>query len=128
MRTRQTALILSAMLLVMLLGGCARSVEGAAGSEARGRYSGVGLYPAGQMWAQISHPENTNAAAAKLADDEEIIVSIDSRTGELRQCGNVSGYCIAMNPWTSAASQHTPAPLQKHADALAQDHAAATAR
>ena len=113
---------------VLALAGCDRNTEGAGPGDGRGRYSGVGLYPAGQMWSQIAHPQGAPAAAARLADDEQVIVTVDSRTGEVRQCGNVSGYCVALNPWSGAptAQQRTPVPLAKHAEQLEREAAAAS--
>jgi hypothetical protein len=93
-----------------------------------GRYAGVGLYPAGSMWSQLAAAAAPkDAAAARVTDDEQVIVVIDSQTGELRQCGNLSGYCIGLNPWAKplATTQAAPAPLLKHAAELAQEAAAA---
>jgi hypothetical protein len=61
--------------------------------------------------------------AAGLADDSEIIVVLDSLTGEVRQCGNRSGRCLAMNPWRSPAAT-APAALDKHAADLANEMSA----
>jgi hypothetical protein len=119
-------LVLLGLTAALMLAGCSRDTQGASG-EARGRYGGIGLYPAGQMWAQLAHPAPGNPAAARLDDDEQIIVVIDSRTGEVRQCGNVSGYCVALNPWGGALAvgQRAPLPLAKHADQLEREAAAA---
>jgi hypothetical protein len=72
----------------------------------------------------------TDPAAAKLEDDEHIIVVMDSHTGEVRQCGDHSGYCVAMNPWAGDGSRmRLPVKLTKHAadlDAEARDAAADT--
>jgi hypothetical protein len=73
------------------------------------------------MWTQIVRGDAVNApAAARPADDEQVIIVVDSTTGEIRQCGNLSGQCIAMNPWAKplAASQAAPLPLTKHAEEL----------
>jgi hypothetical protein len=104
------------------LGSCQRN-EGARsdslfGSSARGRYQGVAVYAPGRMWTQVARAgAPSNAAAATLDDDEQVIVVVDTATGELRQCGNLSGFCIAMNPWAKSATPSTaaPAPLTKHA-------------
>jgi len=117
------------MAAVSLLSACAKPAgDGSAGSPRHGRYVGVGIYPAGQMWSQVvvsNAPKD--ATASRTSDDEQIIVVVDSATGELRQCGNLSGYCVGMNPWAKplAPSQVAPAPLVKHADQLGQDAAAA---
>ncbi|MEO6360922.1 MAG: hypothetical protein ABIO43_10160 [Sphingomicrobium sp.] len=64
---------------------------------------------------------------AKLEDDENVIVVIDSQTGEVRQCGDHSGFCVTMTPW-AAQGPRTAAPvkLKKHAaDLDAEDQAKA---
>jgi hypothetical protein len=98
------------------------------GSSGHGRYAGVGLYPAGQMWSQIAAANTPkDASAARPNDDEQVIVVLDTVTGELRQCGNLTGYCVGMNPWAKplVASQIAPIPLAKHADQIAQEAEAA---
>jgi hypothetical protein len=110
----------------LCLGACQKVDEESPSSNAmhRGRYMGVGLYPAGTIWEQViaANPSKV-PAAANLKDDDQVIVVVDSDTGELRQCGNLSGYCIGMNPWTKAllASQMAPAPLMKHAADLKRE-------
>jgi hypothetical protein len=86
-----------------------------------GRYAGIGIYPAGQAWALLAQPEARKDAAAALPDDDDqIIVAVDAVTGEIRQCGNMSGFCIGMNPWTGAlpTAQAAPVRLTKHAAEL----------
>ena len=83
------------------------------------RYVGIGTYPVGQMWSQVvvaNPPKDT--AASRASDDEQIIVVVDTATGEIRQCGNYSGYCVSMNPWARplTPSQTAPVPLIKHAE------------
>jgi hypothetical protein len=64
----------------------------------------------------------TDPAAATLDDDDHIVVVLDSATGQLRQCGNLSGHCIALNPWAkTATAQGAPAALLKHARQLAEE-------
>jgi hypothetical protein len=60
-----------------------------------------------------------------LADDEHVIVVLDSHTGEVRQCGDHTGFCVAMNPWSAdARTTGTPVTLAQHAaDLAAQDKA-----
>jgi len=110
------------------LGGCSRPA-GTGSSHHDGRYVGVGLYAAGRMWSQMA-PANPpkDSAAARLDDDEQVIVVVDTRTGEVRQCGALSGYCVGMNPWTRplAAPQVAPIPLAKHARQLDEDATAAS--
>lgn len=91
-------LILAACLA---LSGCGDGPGPQPGPHHGGRYIGIGTYPAGRLWsrqAQAAQPRVP--AAATIADDEQIIVTVDSRTGEVRQCGNLSGHCIASNPWS----------------------------
>ncbi|HEX6741080.1 MAG TPA: hypothetical protein VF079_04715 [Sphingomicrobium sp.] len=83
-----------------------------------GRYAGIGTFDAGRLWQQVAGaPQSQDPAAAKLADDEHIIVVLDSHTGEVRQCGDHSGVCVAMNPWSGKGGAPIPAParLAKHA-------------
>jgi hypothetical protein len=123
MRTLSVAVLFAAV----VTSGCVRQSGSPVGDDgARGRYAGVGTYQAGPLWRRIVAPDSKDAAAAKLQDDDQIIVVVDSRTGEVRQCGNLSGYCIGMNPW--AAATPAPAKLSIHADQLdAQEAAAAKA-
>jgi hypothetical protein len=70
----------------------------------------------GQPWTKLVAAQATNGAAARTADDQAIIVVTDSDTGEVRACGDLSGYCVGMNPWKSAlpASQLAPVNLTEH--------------
>jgi hypothetical protein len=92
--------------------------EGIGGSSprAQGRYSGIGIFETDRLWKKSGVAEPKDPAAARLADDTAVIVVIDSHTGEVRQCGNNSGYCVTMNPWAEPG-QRTAAPvkLTKHA-------------
>ena len=127
-----------ALLLIALaaLAACSaeeEALEGFGSLKRAGRYSGVGLYGADELWRQLTPaPTAENPQAARLDDDTMVIAVVDSQTGEVRQCGNYSGHCIAMNPWAKPlpATQKTPAPLAKHAvDLEAEEQArdAATA-
>ena len=60
---------------------------------------------------------------ARLSDDEEIIVVIDNQTGEVRQCGDHSGVCVAMNPWKSSNGT-LPTKLSEHGGEHAASEAA----
>ena len=99
------------------MAGCERPVP-ATDQELRGhgRYAGIGVFDPGELWARMAVMVPDRAAAATLDDDEHIIVVVDSFTGEVRECGDHSGYCIAMNPWAKAASaaQRLPVDLTKH--------------
>src|SRR5436305_1908703 len=113
-------IVVSVAIATFGLVGCNRPLAAdGGGSGAHGRYASAGVYPAGRMWSQIAGaPAPKDAATAKLGDDEHIIVVIDSQTGELRQCGNISGYCVSMSPWSRPAPLSAPMALAKHADQL----------
>jgi hypothetical protein len=119
---------LGLLMLGCILAGCDRhdAVSGS-GPKSPGRYAGIGIVEAGRLWSQAAGvPASKNPAAAKLEDDEHVIIVIDSHTGEVRQCGDHSGYCVAMNPWTGTAPRaSTPVKLTKHmVDLIAEDQAA----
>jgi len=101
----------------------AERAETVAGKAHRDRFAGVGIYSPGAMWTQLARPAAaSDASAATLEDDEEVIVVIDTATGEIRQCGNLSGHCLTLDPWSKSASvQGAPAPLLKHARDLARE-------
>ena len=115
----------------LTLGGCQKTSEAGPTmvSSSRGRFVAVGTYAPGQVWAHLARPKPAEAAdpaVARLDDDEQIIVVMDSATGELRQCGNLSGHCLAFNPWSKDASnQGAPATLLKHARDLNAEAAVA---
>lgn len=135
------ALILAGCLTALTLSGCQKKEELPA-TEAifkslgqRGRYVAVGIYAPGLLWEQLS-PRNKpgaaetsaiDAASANLTDDQQILVVMDSATGELRQCGNLSGHCIGFNPWAKSleAGQSAPVQLLKHAQQLQEESEAA---
>ena len=110
-----------------LLAGCsqpqAASNDGFA--HGNGRYVGIGVYPTNELWTQINlpKPDKVDPAAATLGDDKQIIVVVDTRTGEVRQCGDMSGLCTQMNPWEQRpdVSQQQPVKLKKHAADLARE-------
>jgi hypothetical protein len=103
-----------------ILGGCDRGPpERAPHGPGQGRYLGVGIYDAGTLWQEQANAEPPkDPKAATLADDTEIVVVVDSATGEVRQCGNFSGRCLAMNPWRGGPA---PAAFEKHAADLARE-------
>src|SRR5207245_2524420 len=117
MRGRLTGLLLTAC----MLGGCdQREAASSAGPKSPGRYSGIGTFDAGRLWQQIKGaPSSQDVATARLADDEHVIVVLDSHTGEIRQCGDHSGFCVAMNPWAAGGTaEGAPVKLTKHAAEL----------
>lgn len=107
-----------------LLVGCGQ--QGAAsgsGPKGQGRYAGIGTFDVGRLWSQMAGIEApSDTAAAKVSDDEHIIVVIDSHTGEVKQCGDYSGVCVIMNPWAGQGSRNAvPIKLKKHASDLAAE-------
>ncbi|HEY2048863.1 MAG TPA: hypothetical protein VGH03_05945 [Caulobacteraceae bacterium] len=112
-----------AALSALALCGCQKSGFDQIGTSGHGRYVGVGHYSPGPMWTQIAHADQPkDPAGARITDDDQVIIVMDSNTGEVRQCGNLSGVCVEMNPWSRpvAASQSAPVSLSKHAGELGQ--------
>jgi hypothetical protein len=104
-------ILFSLVIAVALLAGCVRKEE-AATTTVEGRYQGVGVYGVGPGWARITvPPAQEGSRAARLADDDHVIVVSDSQTGEVRQCGDLSGYCITLNPWKGALDATRAAPV-----------------
>ena len=101
------------------LAGCQPKNGGAAWApHGTGRYAGIGVDPTGMQWSKIAvSSRSQDPAAARTSDDEHVIVVVDSQTGEIRQCGNLSGYCIGLNPWSKAlgSSETEPVRLTAHA-------------
>ena len=86
-------------------------------SKPHGRYAGVGIYSPGTAWAKmISAARSKDAPTAQLVDDGAVIVMVDSATGEVRGCGDMTGYCVGMNPWKAplATGQIAPVSLSDH--------------
>lgn len=110
------------------LAGCDRhdDIAGPGRHAGGGRYQGIGIYPADALWSRLATPDtNKDQARALRADDGQIIVVVDTRTGEVRQCGNLSGYCVSMNPWSGPlqADRAVPVSLSMHAAELANEAA-----
>src|SRR5687768_5621721 len=102
----------------------AEAAPGGLFGKPAGRYVGVGHYSPGEMWTQVvRQAASQDPAASNAGDDDEIIVVLDSKTGEVRQCGNLSGHCIGFNPWAKplAAGERAPIPLLKHREQLRQE-------
>lgn len=115
---------LGILVLGCMLVGCGQ--QGAAsgsGPNSQGRYAGIGTFDAGELWSQMAGLEApADTAAAKVEDDEHIIVVIDSHTGEVKQCGDHSGVCVTMNPWAGQGPPNAvPIKLKKHASDLAAE-------
>jgi hypothetical protein len=101
--------------LSMTLLGCHSPSPDASGGH--GRYVGVGIYGPGKQWTRMAAvQESKEAAAARPIDDQAIIVVSDTQTGELRACGDLTGYCIGFNPWKErlGPGQQTPIALTGH--------------
>ncbi|HEY1605649.1 MAG TPA: hypothetical protein VGF77_08620 [Allosphingosinicella sp.] len=114
---------------LFLLGGC--GVHAGDGGRSRrpahGRYAGIGVFDAGPLWSKMAVPRQAaGQQAATTADDEHIIVVVDTDSGEVRECGDLSGTCTSLSPWTSAIApaQKAPVPLTAHAADLARDNVA----
>lgn len=101
-------------------------------SEHHGRFLGIGVYPASDLWQHLAaRDRSTDPHAATLADDTQLIVVVDSNSGEIRQCGNMSGHCIGINPWAAALGQGRAAPVtldahQSDLDSEARENGAAS--
>ena len=106
--------------LTTILTACERGEYAATGSKKdQGRYSGIGTFEAGRLWSQIKRPVTGTDDKARLDDDEHVIVVVDTHSGEIRQCGDHSGFCVKMNPWSNdSAVPATPVSLEKHAAQL----------
>jgi hypothetical protein len=117
-----------APLLLLTIAGCNKSMAvDADGTASRGRYSGIGTFPADPLWHQRTDLTPQDESKARLADDSQIIIVVDTQTGEVRQCGNNSGQCVRMNPWSKdAAASSLPAALKKHAADLDAEAAQST--
>ncbi len=106
---------------LLLLAACARN--GTDVQIRHGRFSGVGIYSPGPLWSKILAEGRTqDPNRARLQDDEQVIVVIDGDTGEIRECGAFSGYCVGMNPWSKGliGAQILPVPLSAHVEQLGE--------
>jgi hypothetical protein len=109
-----------AALAVAGLGLCGcnpRPVADVGQGDHHGRYTGVGIYAPREQWTKLlAAQQATDPKVAQLIDDQVIIVVQDSATGEVRACGDLTGYCIGMNPWKTAllSAQIAPVKLTEH--------------
>jgi hypothetical protein len=107
------------------LSGCGREPATGPAGHHGGRYLGIGVYQAGALWSRmVAANRPANAPAATVADDEQVIVVVDTNSGEIRQCGNFSGHCIGMNPWANALGQGQAAPVHLNTHAADLDRTA----
>jgi hypothetical protein len=103
----------------LVMAGCGRADDAGPLSSGFGkthdRYVGIGIVAKNQLWAHLTatRAEPVDPSAATLDDDQHMIVVVDSLTGEVRQCGDLSGICVTMNPWGKSKNQ--PVSLTKHA-------------
>ena len=84
----------------LALSSCNLPAASADGDQANhhGRYAGVGLYGPSKQWTRlIANQQTKDPQAARPIDDQVIIVVQDSATGEVRACGDLTGYSIGMN-------------------------------
>jgi hypothetical protein len=96
----------------------------------QGRYAGIGIYSPAQAWTRmVAAQQAKETSAARTVDDQAIIVTVDSQTGEVRSCGDMTGYCVGMNPWKTAlaSSQLAPIHLTQHAKLVEPEPTAASA-
>lgn len=115
------------LLTVVGLAGCNRITEPMSDPRSHGRYAGIGIYGPGESWKRMVAARQTKASpAAKTIDDQAIVVVIDSTTGEVRSCGDMTGYCIGMAPWKTplARSQIAPIDLTEHVKPIEAESAA----
>ena len=100
------------------MSGCKpMSAAPVAGDSQHGRYAGVGIYGPEKQWTRmVAAQQAKDTPAARPIDDQVIIVVEDSATGEVRACGDLTGYCIGMNPWKTqlTAGQIAPINLTEH--------------
>jgi len=117
----------AALAVALALAGCHGAVTDTGSGGTKGRYAGIGVYDAGGVWRHMSGaPDPGDLAGARIADDEHVVVVVDTVSGEVRQCGDHSGFCVAMNPWAKRAPA-LPASLARHAAELEAEGDAATA-
>jgi hypothetical protein len=118
------------LLTASTLAACNQHEASSAGPKSPGRYAGIGTFDAGRLWQEIKvASKSQDKSAANLADDEHVIIVLDSHTGEIRECGDHTGFCVAMNPWAAGATPAaTPVTLAQHAaDVAAADDKSAVA-
>ena len=99
------------------------------GGHGHGRYAGIGIYNPGAPWQRMAAAQLAKETpAARTVDDQAIIVVVDGATGEVRGCGDMTGYCIGMNPWKArlTAGQLAPVVLTSHARSIGEDATAAS--
>jgi hypothetical protein len=121
MRIQAKFWLFGAAIAEVCLAGCKPKDEGGGwvwnGDDHHGRYAGIGIYQPGEPWTKIVDSQQAqDSPSARAVDDQAIFVVIDSTTGEIRACGDLSGYCIAANPWRTrmTTAQIAPIRLTRH--------------
>jgi len=126
------------VLLVLGVSACRPKADAVADSSAArepdpaGRagptgYVGVGIYSPSLAWQRMveaSAQTTPSPALARKVDDQVVIVVQNSRTGDIRACGDMTGYCVGMNPWAKPPGQLTPVSLTDHQPTEAEQAAA----
>ena len=116
----------SATIIAASLCGCSNPHSGSYAQH--GRYVGIGIYNPESQWTRMVNADAQKVTpAARTVDDQAIIVVEDSETGEIRACGDLTGYCIGMNPWKKVltSSQTVPINLTEHVMPPKSEHSAA---
>ncbi len=123
-----------AALMVLAFGAsaCRRMADADAAHDPAGRagpngYVGVGIYAPSLAWqrlVQAGAQPNVNPALARTVDDQVVIVVQNSRTGDIRACGDMTGYCVGMNLWIKPPGQLTPVSVTQHQPSEAEAAAA----
>jgi hypothetical protein len=104
-------------LVCLALYGCKGAQSSGDHADRHGRYNGIGIYSPSRQWTKlVASQQPTDPQVARPIDDQVIIVVQDSATGEVRACGDLTGYCIGMNPWKTAlvSAQIAPLKLTEH--------------
>lgn len=87
-----------------------------------GRYAAIGIYQPGDGWTKmLADQQAPGPDAARQLLDQAVIVVTDSQTGEVRACGDMSGYCVGMNPWKAALTGAQVAPIRLKAPVAMPD-------
>jgi hypothetical protein len=77
-----------------------------------GRYTSVGTYTPSNAWRRLALGAKTSSPNAATPDDDQAIIVVqDSRTGEIRACGDLTARCIGFNPWRKTVQDVDQKPL-----------------
>lgn len=128
------AILLGVMTAALILGGCKKAavadneISEEDAPARHGRFAGIGVYAADQGWAHLADvAAPASKARATIRDDSMVIVTVDGATGEIRQCGNYSGHCVALDAWHGrlGPKQQVPVSLDARPDASGNEVAIA---